>query len=294
MYLRFWGTRGSIPTPGPDTIKYGGNTSCVEVGAGGKLIVLDAGSGIRPLGQDILARPDAPRDLHILITHTHWDHIQGFPYFAPAFRQEFDLQIYGCQGTGNHIEKVLENQMADDYFPLNFQELSAKKTFTDIGSDPFSIGPVTIGAVFVNHPGLSLGYSLECEGKKIVYCPDMEPFRQNVLSDDSEVNLNIRDYVDNLDMKIVDFARGADCLLIDGMYTDAEYAEKPGWGHSSVSDSIRFAAQAEARRVFLIHHDPGHSDDFIDRMVEGARALAREMGSNLVCEGGQEGLTIEL
>ncbi len=294
MQFRFWGTRGSIPTPGPDTVKYGGNTSCVEVNAGGRLIIMDAGTGMRLLGLDLLGRPGHPKEFDILISHTHWDHIQGFPYFAPAFIKGYKLRIYGCQGTGNRIEKVLSQQMDDDYFPLSFMELSADIKFTDIMKGPFAIGDAKVDFTFLNHPGLALGYSIECDGRKLVYCPDMEPFRHNVLSDDTEVNLSIEDYVANLDGKVVEFVRGADCLLVDGTFTEEEYASKPGWGHSSYLDSVRLAVEAGVGKVYLIHQDPSHTDEFLDGMIRKAKAHARKLGGKLECRGGREGETVRL
>ncbi len=294
MHFKFWGTRGSIPTPGPDTVKYGGNTSCVEVEAGGQTLILDAGTGIRLLGQDILKRRKKPRELHLLITHTHWDHIQGFPYFTPAFMKDFTIRIYGCQGTGNKIEKVLSQQMDDDFFPLSFMELSASMVFTDILESPFFIGGVRVDFIFLNHPGLALGFSVSHGGKRLVYCPDVEPFRHNVLTDDSDVNINIRDYVDDLDRKLFDFVKGADCLLIDGTYTEEEYRKKPGWGHSSFLDSVRLAAEAGVGVLYLVHHDPTHSDCFVDGMMEEARTLAGRLRKGLECEGGVEGLAVTL
>jgi phosphoribosyl 1,2-cyclic phosphodiesterase len=294
MYVKFWGTRGSVPTPGPDTVVYGGNTSCIEVQAGDETIILDAGTGIRLLGLDIVRRPNPPKTIHILISHTHWDHIQGFPFFAPAFSDKFDIHIHGSQGTGHDIEKVLSFQMEDDYFPLSFLELSSSIAFHDIGEVPFSLGDVRVEFSFLNHPGLAMGYALLHDGKKVVYCPDVEPFRHNVLSDDTAVDLKIQDYVQDLDAKVIELARDADCLLIDGTYTEEEYLTHPGWGHSSFVDSIRVGAEANVRRIFLIHHDPGHDDAFLDGMLKKAQAFAASTGKPLECHLGREGLALML
>jgi phosphoribosyl 1,2-cyclic phosphodiesterase len=294
MQVVFWGTRGSIPTPGASTVKYGGNTPCVEVRGGGTRIVIDAGSGFRELGEAIRRSGEAAPEVHLLISHSHWDHIQGFPFFAPALNPQAKIWVYGCQGTGNRLEKVMGVQMDDDYFPLSFQELTAEIRFIEIEENPFRIGDVEVHSIFLNHPGLALGFTLLHEGKRFCYCSDTEPFRDLVIREDKKDLDRIETYTESLDRKIVDFARGADVLVIDGMYTDDEYKGKLGWGHSSVSDAVAVGISAGVNRLYLFHHAPLHTDAFIDEMVSDGRKVARRLDSTLEVYGAMEGEEIEI
>ncbi len=293
MKVVFWGTRGSIPTPGPGTLKYGGNTPCVEVQAAGTRIVIDAGTGIRNLGRSIQTSEEEAPEVHLLISHSHWDHIQGFPFFAPVFNPRARILVYGCQGTGNQVEKVLSMQMDDDYFPLSFRELAAEIRFVEIEKDSFTVGEAEVDSIFLNHPGLALGFAIRAGGRKMVYASDTEPFRDLLTAEEGDVKGRMRPYVESLDRKIIDFARDADVFVIDGMFTDEEYRQKLGWGHSSVSDAAAVGLSAGAKRLFLFHHDPAHDDAFIDDMVAGGRAIVREAGSTMEISGAMEGEKIE-
>jgi phosphoribosyl 1,2-cyclic phosphodiesterase len=293
MRIKFWGTRGSIPTPGPTTVKYGGNTPCVEVLAGKTRVVIDAGTGIRELGRAIAKSGDPAPEVHLLISHAHWDHIQGFPFFAPALNPKGKIRVYGCQGTGHRLEKVLGMQMDDDYFPLSFQELTADIRFVEIEKNAFPVGEAMVESTFLNHPGLALGFNVTHAGRKFTYCSDTEPFRELVLRDEASGSAKIGHYVESLDRKIVEFASGADLFVIDGMFTDDEYGKKLGWGHSCVSDALMVGMAARVKRLYIFHHEPNHTDAFLDDMVEKARAIAREKGSAMEIHGAREGEEVE-
>ncbi|MHC4778306.1 MAG: MBL fold metallo-hydrolase [Planctomycetota bacterium] len=294
MRLVFWGTRGSIPTPGPTTVKYGGNTPCVEVQAGGRRAVIDAGTGFRTLGESIRLSGETAPEIHLLISHSHWDHIQGFPFFAPVLNPKAKIFVYGCQGTGNRLEKVLGMQMDDDYFPLSFRELTAEIRFVEIVKNPFQVGELTVESIFLNHPGLALGFNLTHDGKKICYCSDTEPFRDLLQREEVQESERIGPYAESLDRKIVEFAKGAEVLIIDGMYTDEEYKTRLGWGHSSISDAVKVGMSAGVKRMFLFHHAPLHTDEFIDEMVSEGRKVVRRRGGNMEVYGAMEGEEVEI
>jgi len=294
MRIKFWGTRGSVPTPGPLTVKYGGNTPCVEVQAGKTRIVIDAGTGIREMGRAVARSGDPAPEIHLLISHAHWDHIQGFPFFAPVLNPKAKIRVYGCQGTGHRLEKVLGMQMDDDYFPLSFQELAADIRFVEIETNPFTVGETQVESTFLNHPGLALGFNVVHEGRKFCYCSDTEPFRDLLLREDASGCSQIGRYVESLDRKIVEFATGSDLFVIDGMFTDDEYGKRLGWGHSSMSDALMVGISAGVKRLYIYHHEPNHSDAFLDDMVERARASVRDKGSSMEVYCAKEGEEVEI
>jgi phosphoribosyl 1,2-cyclic phosphodiesterase len=266
----------------------------VEITAGGKRAVIDAGTGFRALGESIKRSGEPAPEVHLLISHSHWDHIQGFPFFAPVLNPNAKIYVYGCQGTGNRLEKVLGMQMDDDYFPLSFQELEAEIRFIEIEKNPFRIDDLTVESIFLNHPGLALGFNLTHDGKKVSYCSDTEPFRDLLQRSDEEGRERIAPYAESLDRKIVEFARGAEALIIDGMYTDEEYKTRLGWGHSCISDAVRVGLSAGAKRLFLFHHAPLHTDEFIDEMVSAGRKVVRREGGTLEVYGAMEGEEVEI
>lgn len=285
--MKFWGVRGSIPTPGPQTIYYGGNTSCVEVRADGELIILDAGTGIRPLGL-VLNEEFKDRSLHatILISHTHWDHIQGFPFFQPAYNSKNRLHILGYEGAKRTLGTVLSGQMASPYFPVSLEQLEGSIVIEELKEMQFSIGPIRATAIMANHPGVAVGYRLDTSCGSIAYLPDHEPC---CCDSNCEPESGAE-----IDRQIVDFARGADVLIIDSQYDDNEYADHVGWGHGCISVVVKMAIEAGVRRLYLFHHDPNHNDDQISYLLHHARRLAASLGSNIEIEAAREGETFEL
>ena len=239
MTVRFWGVRGSLPTPGPSTVHYGGNTSCVEVRADGQLIILDAGTGIRGLGLN-LAREfkDLPLSMTLLISHTHWDHIQGFPFFDAAYNPKNKLRVLGYEGAQAGLLAVLSSQMESPYFPVGLGQMPGHITIEELKDSTFYLGPVEVKTIFLNHPGVCVGYRLNAGGGSVAYLPDNEPYqRYKFHTGDPEIagSTEFMAYGRRMDEKLVDFVRGADVLIIDSQYDYAEYQTRVGWGHGCVS-----------------------------------------------------------
>ncbi|MBV9608313.1 MAG: MBL fold metallo-hydrolase [Acidobacteria bacterium] len=283
--VRFWGTRGSIATPGPKTLRYGGNTACVEVRLGPHLVVLDCGTGIRELGIALGREFNGkPLTAHILLSHTHWDHIQGFPFFVPAYAPQNVLTICGMPPEGKKLEGVFRVQMAEEFFPVPLPHLRATVQFCELPGS-LEIGDAHISAVPVNHPGEAIGYRLEYKGRSIVYVTDHEPYCRV----DGETAENRR-----LERDLARFTRNADLYIREAQYTDEEYAERRGWGHSTFSDALVAARDACAQAMVIMHHDPMHDDDCLDRLLNDCRAQAETMQLRTKVDFAYEGLEYHL
>jgi phosphoribosyl 1,2-cyclic phosphodiesterase/ActR/RegA family two-component response regulator len=296
--VRFWGVRGSIATPGPSTLRYGGNTACVEVRADGQLIVLDAGTGIRPLGLS-LAREfkDTPLSLTLLISHTHWDHIQGFPFFAAAYNPNNRLRILGYEGARQGLLGALSGQMESPYFPVGWRQLPSHITLQELKEPRFQIGPVGVQTMNLNHPGICVGYRLQTSAGAIAYLPDNEPFQRYKYESDPKAragSAEIIAFARRMDEKLMDFIRGADVLIMDSQYDATEYETRAGWGHGCVDDVVALALRANVKRLFLFHHDPTHDDAKMDSMVEWARQFVGALGDTLPVEAAREGAEVVL
>lgn len=296
--VKFWGVRGSLPTPGAGTVFYGGNTSCVEVRADGELIILDAGTGIRPLGLQLGAEfKDQPLDIHLLLTHTHWDHIQGFPFFAPAYNPKNKLRVLSYEGARKGLEATLSTQMESPYFPISMREMPGNVSVAEIKDLTFEIGRVRVGASFVNHPGVCVGYRVFTSVGSVVYVPDNELFQRLKARGPTPANQDfptLEDFSKNQDQKLNEFVQGADVLIIDSQYDESEYLKHIGWGHSCADDSVGLAVCANVKRLFLFHHDPSHDDARISQMLSRARELAKRLRSPLQVEAAREGLEVRL
>jgi phosphoribosyl 1,2-cyclic phosphodiesterase len=269
--------RGSIPTPGPTTVRYGGNTSCIEVRAGGEIILLDAGTGLRALGRSLLSEfKDRPLNLTMLLTHTHWDHIQGLPFFGPIYNSRCRLRILGCEGTRKGLVNALTGQMESTYFPVPFHKLPSNIEIEELKNFNFNIGPVCVRAMRANHPGLCVGYRLYSSGNLVAFFPDTEP------------------RTGGKDRDMIEFLRDVDLLILDSQYDAREYQEHLGWGHGCVDDSVALALQAGVKQLSLFHHDPDHDDKRIDKMVQHARRLVAKQKGKLRVDAACEGETIKL
>jgi phosphoribosyl 1,2-cyclic phosphodiesterase len=301
MKIKFWGTRGSIATPGQDTVKYGGNTSCVEVTDGETLVVFDSGTGIRPLGLDLMRRTPPGRKIHghIFISHFHLDHIQGFPFFVPVYVPGNAFTIYGCEGAGKKLENIFVGQMSPEYFPVTLREMPAELKFVQLTTRPVEVNSWTVHPTYVNHPGLALGYRLDAGRHKIAYVTDNEPFRYLLrpqgnlqpIYDDLE-----RGHVEleRQDQELMKFLKGVDVLIHDAQYTIDEYKTKLSWGHSFYEFALELALQAEVKQLILFHHDPLRYDRQLDELQDKCRALAAQRNKNLTVHAAWEGLEINL
>jgi phosphoribosyl 1,2-cyclic phosphodiesterase/ActR/RegA family two-component response regulator len=294
--VRFWGVRGSIPSPGPDTANFGGNTSCVEVRVGGQVLILDAGSGIRRLGQSLL-REFRDRNLSItmLVTHTHWDHIQGFPFFLPAYQPKVSVRILGSGGAVQSLRGALFEQMQSAFFPVGLNQMASHVTFEELGEPEFHLGAVKVRTMFANHPGICLGYRLSTPGGDIVYLPDHEAYERHEIERQRREGVRSRhgiDYARMQDERVVDFMREADVVIADSQYDESEYPSRLGWGHTCADDTVQLAMRARAKQLFLFHHDPDHHDQKIADMVARAQSLVKEQRSTLIVAAAREGAEV--
>ncbi|MBV9073443.1 MAG: response regulator [Acidobacteria bacterium] len=283
--VKFWGTRGSIATPGPETVRYGGNTACVEVRCGEDIIIFDCGTGIRELGLE-LAREYAEKNLevHLFVSHTHWDHIQGFPFFQPAYRPGNRVNIFSLHSPDRSLEKLFTGQMDGNYFPVTLDDLMARLHFEELVGD-VQIGDVKISHMHLNHPGLALSFRMESKGRSFVYMTDHEPY-QKLLGESAHTK--------KLDAEIDAFAKHADLLIREAQYTDEEYLVKKGWGHSSTSDAASTAMNADVKKLVLFHHDPMHDDQQVDAIVESCREKVSHHSKRIHVMGAADKLTLRI
>jgi phosphoribosyl 1,2-cyclic phosphodiesterase/FixJ family two-component response regulator len=294
--LKFWGVRGSIPTPGPDTVYYGGNTTCVEVRADGQIIILDAGTGLRLLGQQLVAEFNGqPLELTLLLTHTHWDHIQGLPFFVPFYKPQNRLHILGYEGARHGLEAVLAGQMESPFFPIGLREVPANVLIEELKEMNFSIGPVRVQACFANHPGVCVGYRLFTSGGSIAFFPDNEPHHERPASSAAgTADQMAAGFAHSEKQKMVEFLRGTDVLIMDSQYDCEEYKHHVGWGHGCVNEVVTLAMEADVKRLFMFHHDPNHSDAKVSQLEAQARQLVAAKHSKLQVEAAREGATFVL
>jgi phosphoribosyl 1,2-cyclic phosphodiesterase/DNA-binding response OmpR family regulator len=285
--IQFWGTRGSIAKPGPATARYGGNTSCVEVRAdSGTLLVVDCGTGAHDLGRQLVAQAGGAVDGHILISHTHWDHIQGIPFFEPLFTAGSAWDIYGPKGLSQSLRTTLAGQMEHTYFPITLDQFAATIRYHDLVEGAFTIGDVQVITRYLNHPALTLGYRFEADGASLAYCCDHEPHSAALASGDAAIT--------GMDERYADFVAGADLVIHDAQYTAREYPSKVGWGHSPAEYAVRVCRDAGVKRLVLTHHDPLRDDDAVDRIIEAIRLRLRSDGASLEVLAAAEGLAIQL
>lgn len=286
LRLRFWGTRGSIPSPGSATVKYGGNTPCVEVRTETDwLVILDAGTGIRELGRSLVTNANGNGiAADIFLTHAHWDHIQGIPFFAPIFQPGNHFTIWGSKTLETSIDRVIRDQMSPVVFPVAFEQLDATVDFSEIAEERRSGNGYDVTAFAVRHPGGALGYRFSGRSENdgsFVYISD------NELNPSAPYNSRA-----DWQERLVDFVRGATVLVHDAMYTAEEYEKHRGWGHSTYEDAVNLALDAGVERLVLFHHRPERSDDDVDRWVAACQTLVKARGAKLVVTAAAEGMTL--
>ena len=280
MRARIWGCRGSLATPGPQTVRYGGNTSCVELRpAGGALIVLDAGTGIRPLG--LALGRDRPSTIHLLLTHLHLDHVEGLGFFLPLWDPEVDLHVWGPPAPDRSLRDRIAAYLSPPLFPRPFAEIPARLHFHEVPDGDWELGSLRIVTRHVTHPGPTVAYRFEEDGRTLAFIPDNEPAL------DGDLRSQPEDSVSGLEL-----ARGVDVVLHDAQYTEGEYRTRVGWGHSSVADAMIFRQLAEPGRFVMFHHEPVHSDADLEAMLERARELAGDAAERVVLA--REGMEIDL
>lgn len=281
MRVRFWGTRGSLAKPGPATLRYGGNTSCVEVvSRGGTRLILDCGTGSHELGHKLQREAGGqPVRGHILISHTHWDHIQGIPFFMPLFVPGNEWDFYAPQGFGESLKDTLAGQMEYTYFPVTPDAFAAEIRYNNLSEGTFRIDDVTVRTRYLNHPALTLAYRIEADGAVLVYACDHEPHCRALAYAEGPL--------EGQDLAHAEFLRGADLVIHDAQYVAEEYAPKVGWGHSTHEYVVRIAEEVGVKRLALTHHDPLRTDEQLDALI--ARAKARLSGSGLELHGAAEG-----
>lgn len=293
MKVRMWGVRGSIPSPGPHTVRYGGNTTCIEVRSDDdSLIILDAGTGIFPLAQSLLAR--LPVTANIFITHTHWDHIQGLPFFVPLYIPGNTVRIHGAYDiiSMQGIQQVMDVQLQYSYFPIREAELKAGIEYATLTvGEPVQIGDATVTPVLMNHPVTDLGYRIECNGKSMFFTGDHEPWN-NIYASEDDGHAEYQSMIDQRQAELDATIGPVDLLVVDTAYTQAEYPQKVGWGHGTYDTAIAMAQRIGAKRLLCTHHEPTRSDDALEKVF--AEALSRYSAAGCALQLAYEGLEINL
>jgi len=293
--LNFWGTRGSIPVSGPKYVRYGGNTSCVSLNSDtGHLFIFDSGSGMRNLGNYLLSNEGLNKTSennvsgYIFLSHTHWDHIQGFPFFGPLFKSGNKFNVMGWSNGTQNLSKLMARQMEQNYFPVSLAALPAQLGVYSLKPGIFNVDGAIITTKILKHTLPSMAYRVDLNGKSMVYATDHEPLRLPEPQPDTLLGDDV------IDPTLVKLAQDADMLIHDAQYSAAEMAGKVGWGHSSVEVAVDTAIKAGVKCLVLYHHDPAHDDDTIDGLLQMGRERAARLGSNLKIVAAGDGLKLEI
>lgn len=298
-YLRFWGVRGSYPAPFRTHLRTGGNTSCVEVRIASHVVVCDAGTGIIPLGRDLMAQHSI-REVTILLTHYHWDHISGLPFFEPAFTPGWKINFFGPGQSKAEIEERIAEQMKAPYFPVETETWLADIEYLAAPDGRLQYGPIRVERFYVHHPGSTYGYRIQAGAKTIVYASDNELAFINRSIDERKAEFDepeqrlLEEMKEEENQRSIEFMRGVDILIHDAQYTPRDYARKRGWGHSCYIDTVHAAMAAEVKCLLLFHLDPAYSDRIVDQLYRHSQAIIKARQHRLVCDVAREGKLIHL
>jgi len=298
-YLRFWGVRGSYPAPFESHLKVGGNTSCVEVRVGGHLVMCDAGSGIIPLGNALL-KQDRIRRITIFLTHYHWDHISGLPFFVPAFVPGWHIDFYGPGDSDEEVEHHISEQMKAPYFPVETETWLADIHYHAMPEDGLAVGPIHLRSFNVHHPGSTVGYCIEACGKRIAYASDNElsfidhSIEERLGEFDEEERSLLQGMKEEERQRSIEFMEDMDILIHDAQYTPEDYAKKRGWGHSCYIETVNRAIDAGVKHLYLFHVDPAYDDAVLDTLLRNAEAIIAQRRAKLVCSLACEGVSVDL
>ena len=290
MVIKIWGTRGSVPVPGDGTKKYGGNTPCIEViSSSDEAVIIDAGTGIRELGNKILETPDDFKKINILLSHTHWDHIQGMPFFAPLYNEKFNVDIYSFSYNGYGLDHFIDAQMRPEFFPVNKAIFKAKVTYKKlIKGEDVKLGGVTISSIPTHHSRGTLAFKVTQGGKSFVYMTDNE-----ILYDSETLKPTTEDII-RRNMDLINFCHGCDYLIHDTMYSLEDFSDKVGWGHTNNISAALFSSAAKVKNLILFHYSPEYDDKQIDKIVESTEKFIAENELDVNCIPSSEGLELKL
>jgi phosphoribosyl 1,2-cyclic phosphodiesterase len=288
MFLKFWGTRGSIPVPGNNTLKYGGNTPCVEVRTGNNnLIILDAGSGLRELGKN-LSGDKQYENIDIFLSHYHWDHIQGIPFFLPLYQKGNHITFYGETISGQKVKEILSNQMTSEYFPVNIDEIIAETKFIEIGANSnYHIGNLEIQTLHARHSSPTIAFKFTENNKKFVYMTDNELQLENLNHNPSKSEILQQN------KELIDFCFGCDYLIHDSMYDEISILGKEGWGHTCNITLAYFSILSKVKNLVLFHYNPDYTDEKIDMLLNETVSILNSENSGINCIASKEGMCIE-
>jgi len=288
-YFRIWGTRGSTPVSGPRYVRHGGNTSCLEVNCGDEIIIFDAGSGIRDLGERLMK--EGPRKLYLFIGHTHWDHIQGFPFFTPAYIPGFDITIYGAKKLNKDLEAIFRGQLDSDYFPVQLEDMNANLVFKHLDENPIQIGKYKIYWEYAIHPGPTVGYKIDVNGQIIAWLTDNEILKGYLGSPD---NITLESEIVAPSLPIIKFMSDVDISISEAQYMNNEYVNKVGWGHASLSNACLLAQLANIKKWIVTHYDPQHDDNFLEEKFNLTQQILKRINHPIEVIHGYDGFTYYL
>lgn len=291
MLVKIWGARGSIPTPGRQTITYGGNTTCLEIRTDEHIIILDAGSGIRELGESLTTElRNTPMDISLFITHAHWDHIQGFPFFKPAYMKDRTISIYGTKVSEKGIHDILAGQTQFEYFPIPIKDMASHLEYYDL-TDPVQINDIRVDHYYVNHPGNAVGYKITEGDSVFIFTGDVESYtRSQIIFNKNDKGTSL----EKLEQRFIDFCSNADLMVADACYTEEEYANRRGWGHNTNIDTANLALNAQVGKVILTHHDPQHTDSVVDQVLVETQEYIHQNNAAIECLAAWEGLELSV